>query len=132
MRDFKRSDRVGSSMLRTLSELLLKLKQKPPGMVTLQEVRVSRDLSHAKVFFTVLGADPDVAQTFLNQQAGSLRFALGKVVKLRIVPELHFVFDETPEAGNRLQRMIEAAVASDMPASEHTSDDINKTPASDV
>jgi len=116
MRDFKRSDRVGSSMLRTLSELLPRLKQKPPGMVTLQEVRVSRDLSHAKVFFTVLGAEPEAVQRFLNQQAGSLRFALGKVVKLRIVPELHFVFDETLEAGNRLQRLIEDAVASDSPA----------------
>lgn len=113
MRDFKRSDRVGSSMLRTLSELLTRLREKPPGMITLQEVRVSRDLSHAKVYFTVLGAEPVAVQKQLNQQAGALRYALGKAIKLRIVPELHFVFDETLEAGNKLQRLIEDAVASD-------------------
>ena len=57
MQEFKRSDRVGSAMQRALSELMPKLKQAPPGMVTIQEVRVSSDLSHAKVYFSVLGAE---------------------------------------------------------------------------
>ena len=120
MQEFKRSDRVGSAMQRALSELLPKLKQTPPGMVTIQEVRVSSDLSHAKVYYTVLGAEPSDVQENLEYNAGSLRHSLGKYIKLRTMPELHFTHDSTLEQGNRLQGLIEDAVASDQ---HHDSDD---------
>ena len=82
--------------------------------VTIQEVRVTRDLSHAKVYFTLL--DKDDAKYFvqiLGRAAGYLRRRLGQVMKLRAVPELHFVYDSSIEDGQRLSALIDKAVSSD-------------------
>ncbi len=77
-------------------------------------MRVTRDLSHAKVFFTVL--DKDEAAHFskiLGHAAGFLRRRLGHLMKLRTVPELHFVYDSSLEDGLRLSALIDKAVADD-------------------
>ena len=111
--EFKRSDRVGSAIQRGLSELIPKLKATPPGLVTIQEARVTRDLSQAKVYFTVLGAEPEETLEALEHAAGHLRRELGRSMKLRSVPELHFVYDTSIGEGARLQSLIEDAVASD-------------------
>jgi len=115
MKEFNRADRVGAQMQRELA-LLLRDEAKEPRLseVTLQEVRVTRDLSHAKVYFTVL--DKDEAPWFteiLGHAAGFLRRRLGQIMKLRTIPELHFVYDKSIEEGQRLSALIEKAVASD-------------------
>ncbi|HHH13893.1 MAG TPA: 30S ribosome-binding factor RbfA [Thiolapillus brandeum] len=115
MKEFSRADRVGAQMQRELA-LLLRDEAKNPRLaeVTIQEVRVTRDLSHAKVYFTVL--DSEEAPLFtemLGHAAGFLRKRLGQIMKLRTVPELHFVYDRSIEEGQRLSALIEKAVASD-------------------
>jgi ribosome-binding factor A len=86
-------------------------------MVTVQEVRVVRDLSHAKVFFTVMDnvLSREECAKRLNQAAGHLRWLLGQELKLRTVPKLQFVYDESVEQGERLASLIEQAVATDDP-----------------
>lgn len=111
--EFRRSDRVGSALQRALSELIPKLKAAPAGMVTIQEARVTRDLSQAKIYFTVLGAEPDETLEALKHAAGYLRYELGNMMKLRSVPELLFVYDTSVDEGIRLQNLIEDAVVSD-------------------
>ena len=111
--EFKRADRVGSAMQRELAVLIRDLKDLPGGLVTLQEVRVSRDLSHAKVYFTVIGADVDETLADLKHAAGYLRRELGHAMRLRSVPELHFVYDTSIADGERLDSLIETAVARD-------------------
>jgi len=72
---------------------------------------VVRDLSHAKVYFTILGeGDPALNARLLNQSSGFLRHELGRRVKLRSMPALHFVYDESVERGARLAELIDAAV----------------------
>ena len=115
MKEFNRADRVGAQMQRELA-LLLRDEAKDPRLseVTIQEVRVTRDLSHAKVYFTVL--DKDEAPWFteiLGHAAGFLRRRLGQIMKLRTIPELHFVYDKSIEEGQRLSALIEKAVAGD-------------------
>jgi len=115
MKEFSRADRVGAQMQRELA-LLLRDEAKNPRLaeVTIQEVRVTRDLSHAKVYFTVL--DSEEAPLFtemLEHAAGFLRKRLGQIMKVRTVPELHFVYDKSIEEGQRLSALIEKAVASD-------------------
>ena len=112
--DFSRSERIGVALQRQLSELVPRLKDPRLGMVTIQEVRVTRDLSHAKVYFTVL--DRDHAKQMgkiLAHAAGFLRRRLAEVMKLRTVPELHFIYDVSIEEGQRLSALIEQAVARD-------------------
>jgi ribosome-binding factor A len=113
-RDFKRTDRVGAEMQRELAELLREeIKDSTLGIITLQEVRVVRDFSQAKVFFTAMAGQhshQEVA-SHLNQAAGHLRWLLGRQMKLRTVPKLIFVYDESVEAGEHLAALIDRAVA---------------------
>lgn len=115
MKEFSRGDRIGAQMQRELA-MLLRDAAKDPRLaeVTIQEVRVTSDLSHAKIYFTV--RDKDEARYFtgiLERAAGFLRRRLGQLMKLRTVPELHFVYDSSIEDGQRLSALIEKAVAED-------------------
>jgi ribosome-binding factor A len=115
MQEFSRSDRIGAEIHRELALLVRdEAKDQRLAEVTIQEVRITRDLSHAKVFYTVL--DKDEAEHFtkiLGHAAGFLRRRLGQVMKLRTVPELHFVYDSSLEDGLRLSALIDKAVADD-------------------
>jgi ribosome-binding factor A len=106
-----RAERVGAELLRELSVLLRSEVRDPRiGPVTLQEVRVSRDLAHAKVYFTCFPLDEcgDEQVKVLNGAlAGFLRRALAKRVRLRTVPQLHFVHDLSVREGERLAALIE-------------------------
>ncbi|MEJ2394177.1 MAG: 30S ribosome-binding factor RbfA [Candidatus Thiodiazotropha sp.] len=112
-RDFKRTDRVGAEMRRELSELIRnEIKDPALGMITLQEVRVVRDFSQAKVFFTTMASQLSHKELagHLNQAAGHLRWLLGQRMVLRTVPKLKFVYDTSVEEGEHLSALIERAV----------------------
>ena len=115
-REFSRTDRVGSQLQRELAEVIRSEMDDPRlGMVTIQEVRVSRDFSYAKVFFTVMGNSLDVREiaATLNDAAAFLRHELGSRVVLRTLPELRFIHDESVERGERLSSLIDQAVRTD-------------------
>jgi ribosome-binding factor A len=82
-------------------------------MITLTDVRMSSDLSYAKVYYSVLGADPHLAQQILTQAADILRGPLGRALGIRHSPELRFVPDELIESGARLSALINQAVKDD-------------------
>lgn len=114
-RDFKRSERVAGTLRRELAQLIQKeVKDPEVGFVSLSDVEVSRDISHAKIFVTVFEADKAVASIkALNKAAGYLRKRLGQEMRIRSVPELHFEHDASVETGLQMDSLIEAAVASD-------------------
>jgi ribosome-binding factor A len=115
-RDFKRTDRVGAELQRALAGLIREeLKDPALGMVTIQEVRVVRDLSQGKVFFTNLASSfsQKESATHLNQMAGHLRWLLSQRMKLRSIPKLHFVYDTSVEQGEHLSTLIDQAVKED-------------------
>ena len=107
--DFKRTDRIAEMMQRKLSQIIKEEVRDPrlPNFVTISTVKVSADLGHAKVYFTVFDADIEQAASILNAAASYLRTALARSVKLRTVPQLHFVYDESIEYGRRLSRLID-------------------------
>ena len=82
------------------------------GLITLQGVELSPDLAHAKIFFTVLGADPDHALTALQEKAGYLHSLLFKRLHIHTVPTLHFIYDRTPEHASDMNALIAKAVSS--------------------
>ena len=116
MQEFGREDRVGSEIHRELA-LLLRDEARDPRLnqVTIQEVRVVRDLSHAKVYFTTLdSAQAKVTEAALNKASAFLRRRLAETMNsLRTMPRLHFVYDKSIENGMRLSSLIDAAVARD-------------------
>ncbi len=88
------------------------LKDPRIGLVTLTGVEVSGDHRHAKVFFTVLGEASAVqnARQGLARSAAYLRRQLAASLRLRVVPELHFIYDESVARGARISRLIDEAV----------------------
>lgn len=115
-KEFSRTRRVGEQIQRELAELIRnEVKDPRVGMVTIQAVRVTRDLGHAKVYFTVLGDQQSATDTqkALDRAAGFLRHALGQEMAMRSVPQLHFIYDESVEHGMHLSKLIEDACASD-------------------
>ena len=114
-----RRARIADQIQRELAELIrLEVRDPRVGMVTLTGVELSRDQSHAKVFFTVLGAPSDAAQAQegLQRAAGFLRSGIAHRLTTRKVPELAFAFDESVERGVRLSRLIDEAVKPPPPA----------------
>lgn len=110
-KDFTRSDRVAQQMQRELAELIrTELKDPRIGFVTLTDVEVTRDMSHAKVFFTVMQGDVQESHFTLNRSAGWLRSELGKRIKLFKMPELHFEYDKSIEYGMSLDKLIDQAM----------------------
>ncbi len=115
-REFSRTDRVGSQIQRELAQLVRdELNDPRLGMITIQAVKVVRDFSHAKVYFTFIGGEMDVAETthVLKETAPFFRHELGHRLNIRSLPQLHFVYDESIEKGAHLSALIEQAVASD-------------------
>ena len=106
-----RPQRVGDLIQRELSELVAReLRDPRVGMVTLTAVDVSPDMSHAKVFFTLLDKERlEEVQEGLRRAAGFLRSQLAKRVKLYSIPELRFEYDESVERADRLSRLIDRA-----------------------
>jgi ribosome-binding factor A len=117
MKSYPRSARAADQIQRILSELIrLELKDPRVHMVTITDVEVSTDLSHAKVFVTTLDAPEQRKEMLagLERAAGFLRSALSRRLTVRTVPQLHFVYDESVERGTRLARLIDESVKLDV------------------
>ncbi|MDH3747433.1 MAG: 30S ribosome-binding factor RbfA [Gammaproteobacteria bacterium] len=119
-REFSRNQRLGTQLLRTLSELL-RFETKDPriGNVSLTAVDLSRDLSVARVYFSLLDPDQDPVPTTeaLTNAAGFLRSKLGKAIKVRHVPQLRFMHDDSAEQAVRIGRLIDRTIEAEAPDS---------------
>ena len=115
-RDFPRSRRVAEQIQRELADIIRAGIHDPRvGMVTITETVVTRDLEHAKVYFTVLGSPQHALQTMqiLNHAAGFIRTQLSARMRLRIVPQVTFVYDTSVVRGAYMSNLIDQAVAAD-------------------
>ena len=105
-----RPQKLADQIQRELSELLAReLRDPRVGMVTITSVDVSPDLSHAKIFFTILEkAKLDDTLRGLKSSAGFLRAQLARRIKIYTTPELRFLYDESVERGDHLSRLIDS------------------------
>jgi len=131
-REVPRARRVAEQVQRTLSEMLRRDVNDPRlKPVTITHVKMSPDLSHAWVQFQLLTGDahdPE-QQEILDEAAGYLRGPLGRALRLRIAPHIHFQPDEELERGQRLDALITQAVRQDearQPASDEPPADESK------
>ncbi|MDO5052018.1 MAG: 30S ribosome-binding factor RbfA [Pseudoclavibacter sp.] len=81
------------------------------GFVTITDVRVTGDLQHATVFYTVYGDERALAETAaaLRSATGMLRSEVGRNLKVRLTPSLEFVHDALPESANQMEQLLETA-----------------------
>ena len=112
-KDYPRSVRVGDQIQRVLAELVDREIDDPRVRhVTLSEVRVSRDLGQATVYVTpASGSDGEAAVRALNGAARFIRRRLSERVRLKYVPRIRFAHDTTLDHANRMDRLIDQAIA---------------------
>jgi len=104
-----RRDRVQETMRNELSQIIKRdLKDPRLGFVTITDVELSNDMSHAKVFVSVYGSEEEKQSSMvaLENAKGFIRSNLGQRVRLRIVPELVFKIDNSIERGTRILELI--------------------------
>jgi len=125
MNDFSRTDRVGDQILKELAVCLQREVRDPRmNMVTVTAVKLTRDLKYGRVFVTFMGKESaeDIKSSInaLTKAKGFFRSYLGKVMKLRQVPELTFIYDESVIRGANLSALIDKAIKNENP--ENSSD----------
>lgn len=107
-KSFQRTDRVSAQLRRDVGELVhAAVREHGLPSVSVSDVEVSRDLAHAKVFVTALDpARATEALGALKELARDLRFELGRRVRMRAVPELHFHYDDSVDRGERIEQLL--------------------------
>lgn len=140
MQDFSRADRVGDTLQRELAILIQQEVRDPRvGMVNINAVRVKNDLRTARVFVTYVERLDEKAIKesiqVLNKAAGFLRTQLHKKMIMRVMPQLHFEYDESVMRAAYLTDLIDSAIQSDKKMSdqknsgdETQSDSLNDSP----
>jgi ribosome-binding factor A len=105
-----RSHRVGDQILREISNLLLR-KVRDPRLkgVTLTDVRMSKDLRHAYVYYSLFGQDEQKkeAQAGFESAKGFIRKEIGERVHLKYIPDIQFKYDTSLEYGQKMERLLE-------------------------
>lgn len=106
-----RAARVGDEIQKIISTLLMTELKDPriPMMTSVLEVRMSKDLTHATVYLSVMGSSKDKAECreAFTSAAGFIRREVGQRIQLRVVPEFTFTIDESIEKGMELMSMID-------------------------
>jgi ribosome-binding factor A len=123
-RDFNRTDRIADVIQKELAQIIhQEMKDPRVGLITLAQVKVSKDLSHAKVYVSVMMEERSKeALETLNKASGFLRAQLAKRVQMRVMPILSFVYDDTTIKANRLSKLIDDARAKDKSSEEDDSE----------
>ncbi|MYM20046.1 30S ribosome-binding factor RbfA [Brevibacterium sp. 5221] len=108
----KIADRIKVIVASTLEK---RIKDPRLGFVTITDVRVTGDLQHATVFYTVYGDDEQLegTQAALNSAKGLIRSEVGKGLQIRLTPTLEFVADAVPAAAAQLDDLLAKAAARD-------------------
>lgn len=130
-----RNNKLSHAFRQAISAILLReLRDKVPGLPTITEVKVSTDLSLARVYVSVFGS-PELQRESLaklGQQAGFIRKLLGQRLRIRKTPELRFVFDDTIEHGDRMMQIF-AEIGKEASDRPQTSDqDADAVPGAEV
>ena len=118
MRPFGRDLRIADFIRDEIASIIqMQIRDPRVGMVSVNEVTVSKDLSYADLYVTSLDAqsteDKEELVGVLNKAGGFFRSELSKRHSMRTTPRLRFHYDEVAERGPRMDALIDRAVRSD-------------------
>ncbi|GMA81097.1 ribosome-binding factor A [Shewanella glacialipiscicola] len=116
-KEFSRTRRIAQQLQQELAQVVQRdMKDPRVGFVTVNDVDVSRDLSYAKVFVTFFEEDKDVVQEKLNaliSAAPYIRTLVAGRMKLRVMPELRFIYDSSLVEGMRMSNLVSQVINQD-------------------
>lgn len=128
-REFSRTRRIAQQLQQELAQVLQRdIKDPRIGMVTVNDVEVSRDLSYAKVFVTFFEEDNKLVEEkleALTTASGYVRSLVAGRMKLRVMPELRFVYDASLVEGMRMSNLVTRIIHDDE-AKQHKHDNVEK------
>ena len=108
--DHRRSERVAEGIREEVATFLAEDAKDPRivGLVTVTGVEVTRDLRHAKVFVSIMGSDDERRATLqgLESAAGHLRSRIGRVLRLRVAPEVTFRYDDSIARAAKIEALL--------------------------
>lgn len=134
-KEYARFDRLAQQMQQEMA-LILQRDIKDPRlhtMITVSDVNVSKDLSHAKIYVTFLGLDADKVALnlqILNDACGFIRSLIAKRIQARIVPTVRFYFDKSLDEGIRMANLVETVRRSDEQKRKAAGQELDATPSS--
>lgn len=104
-----RNERVRKELMRDISEIIHREIRGLEGVISIVDVEVSHDNSFAKVIYSVLGSPEQIEKDkeVIEKNTGRIRYEVGKRIRLRVTPELKFVFSDGLEQGSRVLDLIE-------------------------
>ena len=104
-----RNERVRKELMRDISEILHREIRGLEGVVSVLDIEVSHDNSFAKVIYSVLGSAEQVEKSkeVIEKNTSRIRYEVGKRIRLRVTPELKFVYSDGLEQGSRVLDLIE-------------------------
>ena len=116
MVDHPRARKMGERIHQIVAQMLdTRIKDPRLGFVTVTDVRVTGDLQHASIFYTVFGDEAARAESAsaLASATGIIRSEVGKQIGIRLTPTLEFIADAVPETAAHLERALREAAARD-------------------
>ena len=116
MVDVARARKLAERIKVLVAEALEKAVKDPDlGFVTITEVKVTPDLQHAQIFYTVFGSDEDRVRSneIIKRNTGRIRGEVGHNLSIRLTPTLEFIADELPENAAHMNDLLAAARARD-------------------
>lgn len=104
-----RNERVRKELMRDISDILRKEIRGLAGVVSILDIEVSHDNSFAKVIYSVLGSPEQIEKTkeIIEKSTPKIRFEVGKQIRLRLTPELKFVYTDSLEKGSKVSELID-------------------------
>lgn len=104
-----RNERIRKELMRDISDILRKEIRGLAGVVSVLDVEVAHDNSYAKVIYSVLGSEEQVKKTreTIERNTPKIRFEVGKRIRLRLTPELKFVYTDSLEKGSKVSELID-------------------------
>ncbi|HBG45464.1 MAG TPA: 30S ribosome-binding factor RbfA [Deltaproteobacteria bacterium] len=107
---YRRADRVGDLIKQEVASMILHGEIKDPriGFVTITKAELTPDLKEAKVYFSQIGSDADKEKSRqgLTSASGYVRRSLAKRLDLRHIPKVMFLFDDSLEYAEKIERVI--------------------------
>ena len=103
-----KSEKLSHAFVEEIGSIIQEeVKDKRIGFVTITSAKVTSDLSYAKVYFTSLGVDKIEAVKALNKASGFIKIELSKRIDIRKMPEIEFIYDESIEYGEKIEKIID-------------------------
>lgn len=104
-----RNERVRKELMREIADIIQKDIRGLSGLVSILDVEVSHDNSYAKVYYSVFGSEEQKQKSIesIEQHTSKIRYEIGKRIRLRLTPELRFIYDNSIERGSKVTEIID-------------------------